>query len=263
MTSDTPAPVPGPARRWPQWAWVLAAVCAVVGVGLVVAVTGLFMAPSPAPGPGPGASPSPSPTPSSPTGTPTARTDLSAYRLSDPLPFTAPPVWHAEPSARYRLTAAPDELRYVAENRCTLVFRSEPYTPGGRTTAPGPGAAGGSPTAGATASDPALDAETAATMEALAAAIDGIRAEAAQAAVTEERMTVVSTLGSLSGPLVDMAAAALRVTQTDGTVVHVRLAVRAVPGAGTAMVMSAECPSAEEAATGMNHASVHAFIAAQ
>ena len=255
MSSDAPAPAQ---RGRPVWVWALVAACAIVGIGLIVAVSGLFM-PS---GPAPVASPSPSPAPPSTTaGTPTARTDLDAYGLADPLPFTAPPVWHAEPSAAYRLTAARDELRYISDNGCTLVFRTVALR-AARTTAGGIATRTASP--GAASSETATqDPETAATLAALDAAIEDIRAASAQAEVTGTGLTVVSTIGSRSGPLVDMAGAALRVTPTAGTVAHARVAVRAVPAAGTAMRMSAECPSPEEAATAMNHASVHAFIAAE
>ena len=128
----------------------------------------------------------------------------------------------------------------------------------GRTTAT-PGSETGTPAGGASP----RDAETAATLAALDAAIEDIRAESAQADVTEGGLTVVSTLGSRSGPLVDMAGAALRVARTDGSVSHVRVAVRAVPAVGVAMRMSAECPSPGEAATSMNHASVHSFMATE
>lgn len=254
MSSDAPAP--GQPGGRPLWVWALVAACALAAIGLVVAVAGLFM-PS---GPGPVPSPSPSPTaPSTTAGTPTARTDLDAYGLADPLPLSAPPVWHAEPSASYRLTAAPDELRYVADTGCTLAFRAAPLT-AARTTATqptrtaSPGGTPGEPMAG--------DPETAATLAALETAIEDLRAESMGADVTEQGFTVVSTLGSRSGPLVDMAGAALRVTHADGSVAYMRLAVRAVPAAGTAMRMSAECPSPEEAATAMNHASVQSFLAA-
>ncbi|WP_433874683.1 hypothetical protein [Sinomonas atrocyanea] len=250
-----------PSRGRPVWMWVLIAACAAVGVGLVVAVAGLFTAPPPrAPGPPPGTSSAPPPTPDG---------ELSAYRLSDRLPFSSAPVWHAAPSALYTLTAAPEEFRYVGSNGCTLVFRTGPLvpspSPSARTTATASPPAAGSPTpsgpsdsAGAAASD---DPETAATAAALEGAAAAVLARGTGGAVTGRGFPVVVTLGSLTGPLVDMAGATLRVEHADGTVTHVRLAVRAVPSAQASFQVSAECATPEEAATAMNHASVHAFIA--
>ncbi|WP_208710218.1 hypothetical protein [Sinomonas sp. R1AF57] len=260
-----------PSRGRPVWMWVLIAACAAVGVGLVVAVAGLFTAAPPQPpAPAPGTASAPPPTRDS---------ELSAYRLSDPLPFSSAPVWHAAPSALYTLTAAPGEFRYVGSNGCTLVFRTGPLvpspSPSARTTAAASPPAAGSPTpsgppssgslssgpsgsAGAAASD---DPETAATAAALEGAAATVLASGTGGAVTGRGFPVVVTLGSLTGPLVDMAGATLRVEHADGTVTHVRLAVRAVPSAQASFQVSAECATPEEAATAMNHASVHAFIA--
>jgi hypothetical protein len=238
----------GPPRR-PPWVTTLIAACVVVGVGLVVALVALFVGPSqeaPAPEPTPGAGGGPAP--SSAAG--------EAYRLSDPLPLATPPVWHATPSAEYRLTAAPDELRYVSDSGCRLSFRVGPLRPA---VSPSPGRT--TPLAPSASASPSPDPETAATRAALADAIEAERAGSSSLAVTAQGFAVVTTLGSPSGPLVDMAGAALRVGHADGTLTSVRVAVRAVPSAQSAAAMVAECPQPEQAATAMNHASVHSYLA--
>ncbi|WP_369045214.1 hypothetical protein [Sinomonas sp. P10A9] len=250
MTTDS-----GAATRRPPWVWLLMAACVLVGVGVIVAVAGLFMAPSSRP-------PATQPTPSagaSPAASSAPAVPVTAYGLSDALPLMVPPVWHAEPGADYMLTAAADSLTYAsASDSCLLTFGVGPLRPvpsasAGRTT-PAPSSV---PTA------PALsgpDSETAATRAALAGAVESRRSSAARVSVTAQDLTVVTTLDSLSGPLVDMAGADLRVAHADGTVTYVRLAVRAVPSATSAVSISAECPSAEAAATAMNHASVRAYL---
>jgi hypothetical protein len=270
MSSDAgEGPADGQPRGRPAWVWVLVAVCAAVGVGLVVAVAGLFTSTAPQPaGPGPGTA---TESPSVPDG------GLDAYRLSDALPLTAAPVWHAAPGAHYRLTAAPDEFRYVAANGCTMAFRTGPLVPSPppsqRTTAAGspsvtasppasvPAAEGSAP--GSAGSAPSDDPETAATRAALEGAVQTAIARGVRGAVTGRDFTVVTTLGSLTGPLVDMAGATVRVEHADGTVTHVRLAVRAVPRAQASFQVATECPTPEESATAMNHASVHAYVAQQ
>lgn len=252
MSSDN-----GAAPRRPPWVWALIAACVVVGVGVVVAVAGLFMAPSPGP--------PPEPTPTAGASGPASSVNASAYGLGDPLPFTSRPVWHAAPGAQYRLTAAAGELRYTSDSGCTLAYRSGPLLPtasaspsrSGRTT-PRASTVPSSPTA-----SPSSDPETAATRAALDDAIESTREAAAGAGVTEEGFVVVTTLDSVGGPLVDMAGAAMRVSHADGTVTYARLAVRAVPAVQSAVAMVAECRSPEEASTAMNHASVHAYLAAQ
>lgn len=252
MTTDS-----GAAPRRPPWVWLLIGACVLVGIGVVVAVAGLFIVPSqesPAPEPA-------SPAEASPAASSAATVPVAAYGFSDALPLTVPPVWHADFGGDYRLTAAADALTYTsASDSCRITFRVGPLAPvpsdsAGRTTAPSSSA----PTSPATSGpDPA----TAATRAALAGAIDARRSSALQLSVTGQALTVVTTLDSLSGTLVDMAGADLRVTNTDGTVTYVRLAVRAVPSAQSAVSMSAECPSAEGAATAMNHASVRAYLTA-
>lgn len=246
-------------RGRPPWVWVLLAACVVVAVGVVVAIAGLFMAPSPQP------PPAEAPSSAAAGGTPSSAENASAYGLADPLPFTAPPVWHAAPSAEYRLTAAAGELHYVSDSGCSLSFRVGPLHPrtaspspsGTARTTPGASSAGPSPTA-----SPATDPETAATRGALADAIAAVRASATGEGVSDEGSIVVATLDSLTGPLVDMAGAALKVANADGTVTYARLGVRAVPSAQSAVSIVVECPSPEAAATAMNHASVHAYLAA-
>lgn len=238
----------GPSSR-PPWVAVLVAACVVVGVGVVVAIAALFMGPSPQP-------PAPGPTPGTAGAAAPSSAPGQAYALGDPLPFTARPVWHAAPSAEYRLTAAPDELRYVSDAGCRLSFRTGPLQAGGsaspsRTTA-APSSASASPT---------LDPQTAATRGALADAIAAERKASSSVEVAEQGLVVVTTLGSQGGPLVDMASAALKVAHADGTVTYVRLAVRAVPSAQSSVAIVAECPKPEQAATAMNHASVHAYLA--
>ncbi|GAB3279105.1 hypothetical protein GCM10027449_19530 [Sinomonas notoginsengisoli] len=223
-----------------------------VGVGLVVAVAALFTGPSQqAPAPVAPSSAGGHGAPSSAQG--------GAYRLSDPLPFSATPVWHAAPSAEYRLTAAPDELRYVSDSGCRLSFRAGPLHPSARAspsrTTPVPSVAS---TSSASASP---DPETAATRTALADAVEAVRGESSSASVTDQGLVVVTTLGSPGGALVDMAGAALRIGHADGSVTYVRLAVRAVPSAQSSVMIAAECPQPEQAATAMNHASVHSYLA--
>ncbi|MGY3564530.1 hypothetical protein [Sinomonas sp. RB5] len=241
----------GPSSR-PPWVAVLVAACVVVGVGVVVAIAALFMGPSPQP-------PTPGPTPGTAGAAAPSSAPGQAYALNDPLPFTARPVWHAAPSAEYRLTAAPDELRYVSDAGCRLSFRAGPLQAGGsaspsRTTA-APSSASASPTL--LSPDP----QTAATRGALADAIAAERKASSSVEVTEQGLVVVTTLGSEGGPLVDMAGAALKVAHADGTVTYMRLAVRAVPSAQSSVAIVAECPKPEQAATAMNHASVHAYLA--
>lgn len=242
----------GPPRR-PPWVTTLIAACVVVGVGLVVALVALFVGPSqeaPAPEPTPGAGGGPAP--SSAAGV--------AYRLSDPLPLGTPPVWHATPSAEYRLTAAPDELRYVSDSGCRLSFRVALLRPSARPapsrTTPTPSSASGSPSA-----SPSTDPETAATRTALAAAIEAERTAGGTAAVTDQGFVVVTTLDSASGALVDMAGATLRIAHADGTASYARVAARALTEAQASVAIVAECNSPEGAATAMNHASVHAYLA--
>ncbi|GAB4099483.1 hypothetical protein [Sinomonas halotolerans] len=267
MSSDAgPGGLPeraSPARRlhrWPVWMWALGGVYLVVGIALVVAVAGL-LTPS---GPARMASPEPSPASSS---SPAPGPTLDAYGLGDPLTLAATPSWHAEPSARYRLTAAPDELRFVSDAGCRLSFRVGPLAPE-RTTA-SPAAPAGSPSSplaspgsSPSPSDDRASAEQSATARALEAEIGRVRGSAAEASVTHEGFTVVTTLGAYDGPLVDLAGADLRVSADDGSDSYVRLGVRAVPASQAAVAIVVECPSAEEAATAMNHASVRAYLAA-
>lgn len=245
----------GPSSR-PPWVAVLVAACVVVGVGVVVAIAALFMGPSPQP-------PAPGPTPGASGASAPSSAPGEAYALSDPLPFAARPVWHAAPSAEYRLTAAPDELRYVSDAGCRLSFRAGPLQAGG---SPSPSASRTTPAPSSASASPTLlspDPETAATRGALADAIGAERKSSASLGVTEQGLVVVTTLGSQGGPLVDMAGAALKVGHADGTVTYVRVAVRAVPSAHAVVAIVAECPQPEQAATAMNHASVHAYLAAE
>lgn len=256
MSGDDAVETGAAARGRPPWVWVLLGACVVVAVGVVVAIAGLFMSPSPQPPPevppiaGAGGAPS--------------SADASGYHLSDPLPFTAPPVWHASPSGEYRPTAADGMLRYVADAGCSLSFlvgplhaTASPSPSGTARTTPGASSAGPSRSA-----SPTTDPETAATRGALADAIAAVRASAAAVGVGDEGSVVVTTLDSLTGPLVDMAGAALKITNADGTLTYARLGVRAVPSAQSAVSIRAECPSPEAAATAMNHASVHAYLSA-
>jgi hypothetical protein len=243
-------------RGRPPWVWVLLAACAVVAVGVVVAVAGLFLTPNQPPA---------QPPPSAGASGAASSADASGYHLSDPLPFTGPPVWHASPSTEYRLTAAARELRYVSDAGCSLSFRVGPLH---ATTSPSPSGAGsttpGAPSAGRSPSaSPSTDPETAATEGALQDAVSALRASAKAVDLTGGEATVVTTLDSLTGPLVDMAGTSVRVTALDGTVAYGRLAVRALPSAGSAASILAQCPSPEAAATAMNHASVHAFLTAR
>jgi hypothetical protein len=232
---------------------VLVAACVVVGVGVVVAIAALFMGPSPQP-------PAPGPTPGAPGASAPSSAPGEAYALSDPLPFTAQPVWHAAPSAEYRLTAAPDELRYVSDTGCRLSFRAGPLQAAG---SPSSSASRTTPAPSSASASPSPDPETAATRGALADAIGAERKDSASVGVTEQGLVVVTTLGSQGGPLVDMAGAALKVAHADGTVSYVRVAVRAVPAAHAVVAIVAECPQPEQAATAMNHASVHAYLTAE
>lgn len=239
----------GPSSR-PPWVAVLVAACVVVGVGVAVAIAALFLGPSPQ-------APAPGPTPGAPGASAPSSGPGEAYALSDPLRFAAQPVWHAAPSAEYRLTAAPDELRYISDAGCRLSFRAGPLH--ASASSPSPSRATAAPSSAS--ASPSPDPETAATRGALADAIEAERRASASVGVTEQGLVVVTTLSSQGGPLVDMAAAALKVGHADGTVTYVRLAVRAVPSAHAAVAIEAECPRPEQAATAMNHASVHAYLA--
>jgi hypothetical protein len=249
MANDDGGPAGAPSR--PPWVAVLVAACVVVGVGVVVAIAALFMGPSPQP-------PAPAPTPGASGEAAPSAAPGQGYSLSDPLPLAARPVWHAAPSAEYRLTAAPDELRYVSDAGCRLSFRAGPLQAG---ASPSNAAPRTTPAPSSASASPSPDPETAATRGALADAIEAERKASSSVGVTEQGLVVVTTLGSQGGPLVDMAGAALTVGHTDGTVTYVRLAVRAVPAAHAAVAIEAECPQPEQAATAMNHASVHAYLA--